>query len=233
MTWTKLSSRAYGCAVSIYAAEHVDVREHLPFWWREEELEAEQHVAIHPGDDIAGMIHELEFWVAEHATEAVFIHAGVVAVNGAALLLPGMSRVGKSSLVAALLRHGASYGSDEYALLTPDGLVHAYPRRLVMRTPEGLHRVDATDLGASSVMEPARIHAIADLTFEDGSDWAVAPISRSAAAMRLLDNAVAARRRPYEVLAAVTDAVATAPVTVAGRRGDADSAAIRLLEMLG
>ena len=231
MTWTRLNSRAYGRAVSIYAAEHVDLRDHLPFWWREEDLDGEQHVAIYPGDDVAAAIHQLEFWIAEHASEAVFVHAGVIARGDRALLLPGRSHAGKSSLVAALLRAGATYGSDEFAVITPDGVVHAYPRPLVMRTPEGVHRVAAEEFGSTSVMGPARIHAIADLTYEPGSAWSVRPLSRSGATMHLLDNAVAARSRATEVLDAVTEAVADLAVAVRGVRGDADDAAARVLAL--
>ena len=64
----------------------------------------------------------------------MFVHAGVVAVDGRALLLPGGSFTGKTTLVAALLRAGAQYGSDEYAVLDEAGLVlPAYPRPLSIR----------------------------------------------------------------------------------------------------
>jgi len=47
----------------------------------------------------------------------VFVHAGVVAWRGRAIVLPGYSRAGKSTLVAELLKLGATYYSDEYAVL--------------------------------------------------------------------------------------------------------------------
>ena len=45
------------------------------------------------------------------------VHAGALLIDGKALLLPGTSHAGKSSLVAELLRRGASHFSDEYALI--------------------------------------------------------------------------------------------------------------------
>lgn len=233
MTWTRRSSRAYGRAVSIYTADDLDVSDHLPCWWRDEEVEGEQHVAIEAGDDVPGLIHELEFWVAEHATEAVFLHAGVVALGDRALLLPGRSHAGKSSLVAALLRAGASYGSDEFAVIAPDGVVHAYPRRLVLRTPEGVHRVDPADLGGDSIMMPARLSAVVDMTYAPGAAWSVEPLARSRALMHMLDNAVAARTRPAAALDSLTAALAGLEVALRGVRGDADDAAARLIRLLG
>ena len=61
------------------------------------------------------------------------VHAGVVEFAGRALLLPGGTHTGKSSLVAELLRRGAVYFSDEYALIDAQGRAHAYPRPLLLR----------------------------------------------------------------------------------------------------
>ena len=44
--------------------------------------------------------------------------------------LPGHSFSGKSTLVAALVRAGAVYYSDEFAVLDPDGFVHPYAKAL-------------------------------------------------------------------------------------------------------
>ena len=49
--------------------------------------------------------------------DMVAIHSGVVAWNGCAALLPGASHAGKTTLVTGLLKRGAVYSSDEYALL--------------------------------------------------------------------------------------------------------------------
>src|ERR1700722_13695640 len=48
-------------------------------------------------------------FVAENASDYVFVHAGCVSLNGKAILIPGRSYSGKSSLVAALLCAGATY----------------------------------------------------------------------------------------------------------------------------
>ena len=51
----------------------------------------------------------------------------MVGCGGGALLLPGGSFTGKTTLVGALVRAGAVYYSDQYALLDEDGLIHPYP----------------------------------------------------------------------------------------------------------
>ncbi len=50
--------------------------------------------------------------VAEFAVGKVFIHAGVVAIDEKALILPAKSFHGKTTLVAELVRAGAVYYSD-------------------------------------------------------------------------------------------------------------------------
>src|SRR5688572_14708659 len=53
-----------------------------------------------------GLDSAIHVAVAERATEWVFVHAGVVGWRGRAIVLPGASLSGKTSLVAALLRAG-------------------------------------------------------------------------------------------------------------------------------
>ena len=52
-------------------------------------------------------------------TRQLFIHAGAVAFHGRAMVVVGHSGAGKTSTVAALVRRGAAYLSDEVALLNP------------------------------------------------------------------------------------------------------------------
>lgn len=56
-------------------------------------------------------------------TQMLFVHAGVVALEGRGMILVGESGSGKTSTVAALLRRGATYLSDEVALLDPTACV--------------------------------------------------------------------------------------------------------------
>lgn len=61
-------------------------------------------------------VHQL---VPKTARDFLFLHAGAVARDGAALVLPARMDSGKSSLVTALLRSGWSYLSDELGSVDP------------------------------------------------------------------------------------------------------------------
>lgn len=59
------------------------------------------------------------------------IHAGVVTIDGRAVLLSGRSGAGKSTLTLALVRAGAGWLTDELALIaTDDVTVFPYPRTI-------------------------------------------------------------------------------------------------------
>lgn len=75
--------------------------------------------------------------VGESARNLVFVHAGVVGWKGHAILMPGDSFTGKSTLVAALVKNGAEYYSDDFAILDSEGLVQPFPRAISMRTNDG------------------------------------------------------------------------------------------------
>src|SRR5258706_11422392 len=66
---------------------------------------------------------EMQRIVAEEAKTHHFFHAGVVEWGGKAVLIPGRTLSGKSSLVVEFLRAGAAYYSDEYAVIDSRGRV--------------------------------------------------------------------------------------------------------------
>jgi hypothetical protein len=76
---------------------------------------------------------QLESYVAVNARDVIFVHAGVVARDDRAILFPGSSFSGKSTLVEAMVGQGAVYYSDEFALIDAEGLVHPYARELQLR----------------------------------------------------------------------------------------------------
>lgn len=89
-----------------------------------------QHELGRPEDLRLRLQLQVQMCLTAEAREYLFVHAGVVARDGRALVLPGPSRAGKSTLVLELVRAGADYLSDEFAVLDRQGLVHAYPRPL-------------------------------------------------------------------------------------------------------
>jgi hypothetical protein len=171
--------------------------------------------------------------IAATAPNHVFIHAGVVGIDGKALLLPGPSFSGKTALAAALVAVGAAYYSDEYAVLDQEGLVHPYPRPLSLRGTGDRYgtytRVE--ELGGQIGDKPLKPALIAVATYTPGSQWAPARLTPSVGALRLLSNAVPARLRPEDTMRAVRAAAADA-VTLEGERGEAGETAVLLLDEL-
>jgi hypothetical protein len=173
---------------------------------------------------------ELRMYIALHAPDHVFVHAGVVGVGDRAIVLPGRSFAGKTTLVAALVQAGAEYWSDEYAVLDADGLVHPYPKPLSVRIDD----TRATDerpvesFGGRAGDRPLPVALIAFTNYRPGVAWAPRPCTVGEGAVKLLEHSIAARSRPEQVLAAVRRAASDA-VILEGDRGNADEAARALL----
>jgi hypothetical protein len=173
---------------------------------------------------------ELRMYIALHAPDHVFVHAGVVGVEDRAIVLPGRSFAGKTTLVAALVQAGAEYWSDEYAVLDADGLVHPYPKPLSVRindTPE-TDEQSVESLGGRAGDRPLPVAVIAFTSYRPGAAWMLSTRTAGEGAVKLLEHSIAARSRPKQVLAAVRRATTDAMV-LEGERGDAGQAASALL----
>ncbi len=173
---------------------------------------------------------QLRMHIALHAPDHVFVHAGVVGVGEHAIVLPGRSFAGKTTLVAALVQTGAEYWSDEYAVLDREGLVHPYPKPLSVRIGDTRETEEqpVESLGGRAGDRPLPIAVIAFTRYRPGAVWALRPCTAGEGAVKLLEHSVAARSRPEEVLAAVRRA-ASGAVVLEGDRGEADRAAAALL----
>lgn len=174
---------------------------------------------------------QLDLHAAANSHEFVAIHAGVVALDGRAVVIPGRSWSGKTTLVGKLVEAGALYLSDEYALLDADGRVHPFARDLGVRRNGVSVPTPVTALGGQASTAPAPVALIASLIrSEDG--WSVRRRSVGEAVLDLMEHALAARLRPREVLSVVAGVSERAPRRIRGTRGDAADAAARLLRML-
>jgi hypothetical protein len=169
--------------------------------------------------------------VAAHATDWTFVHAGVVVLDGRALVLPGESFSGKSTLVKALVERGADYYSDEYAVFDLSGHVHPYPRPLQMRTAPAAEDQEIAVLGGVASTRKAEVGVVAVIRYRPGSEWRPTHLSPGHGATVLLGNALSAYLRPRESLQVLTRAVRTATV-LEGDRGEAGPVAEALLETL-
>jgi hypothetical protein len=179
---------------------------------------------------MAGLESRVRLYVAERARRRVFVHAGVVGWGGRAILIPGRSHTGKSRLVQALVKAGATYYSDEYAVLDGSGRVHAFPAALSLRGDAGApgRRVPARDLGGHDRLPALRVGLVVVSPYVPGGRASLRRLTTGGGALALLANCVPARRRPAEVLSSLSKAVRDARV-LRGVRDEAAAAALHLL----
>ena len=179
----------------------------------------------------AALERELLAVVALEAPGRIFVHAGVVAHDGAAIVIPGKTYSGKTSLVAALVRAGAVYYSDEYALLDASGLVHPFAKPLSLRESGQQFDHPVEMIGGVAGDGAVPIGLVVVTTYAAGASWQPTRLSAGEAALELLTNTLAARTRPGEVMRSLTRAVAPA-VTLKGERSEAGELAPLLLAEL-
>jgi hypothetical protein len=167
------------------------------------------------------------------ATRRVFIHAGVVAWQGRAIVIPGASMSGKSTLIAELIRSGATYYSDEFAVLDDKGLVHPFAKPLSLRQPGSFNAIDygVEHFGATAGVRPVPIGLVAIAHYTAGAKWRLRKITSGQGALALLSHAVAARLKPRRVIGTLRHALAPALI-LKGARGEASAAARQLLEVI-
>lgn len=176
---------------------------------------------------------DLQLYVAERAPRRVFVHAGVVGWRGRAVVIPGRSMSGKTTLVAELVRAGADYYSDEYAVIDREGRVHPYPRPLAVREGGGLRQTRRTvgEFGGRAGEGPLPLGLVVVSRYERGAGWQPRRLTSGECVLELLSNTVPARRIPARALGALTKAAAGA-TSLAGPRGEAAGVAEAILRSL-
>jgi len=176
---------------------------------------------------------EIQLYVAILARRKIFVHAGVVALGGRAILIPGRSFSGKSTLTAELVRAGATYYSDEYAVLDERGRVHPYPCPLALRTADRVKqtKTPAAALGGQTGIKPLQVGMVVVSQYREGARWRPRRLSPGQGALEVLANTVPARFRPEESLGSVQQAVAGATI-LKGHRGEAREVAVSILQAL-
>jgi hypothetical protein len=176
---------------------------------------------------------DLMVHVADRAPERVFVHAGVVGWQGRAIVLPGTSFAGKTTLVAALVRAGAAYYSDEYAVVDAEGLVHPYARDLQMRQP-GRPEQRAVSVDSLQGLAGTAPLAVAQVVFAEyaaGGHWNPQPVSPGMAVLEMLRHTIPVQRTPARVMATLTRMMRDAQA-FRSARGEADATAAALLAAL-
>ena len=169
--------------------------------------------------------------VAEMAPRRIFVHAGVVEYRGRAIVIPGPSMSGKSTLVSELIRHGSTYYSDEYAVLDDRGMISPFAKPLSLRPHGSFNSIDydAQHFGALKGVKSVPIGLVLVTRYAVGARWRPRRLTPGHGALALLSHCVAARREPQRVIKTLRHALGEA-VILKGVRGEASELARQLLE---
>jgi hypothetical protein len=172
--------------------------------------------------------NQLRLYVGTHARNGIFVHAGVVAYERRTIVMPGLSLAGKTTLVLELVRAGAVYYSDEFALLDEHGLVHPYPTTPALREPLQPNDADVELLDRGRGTEPLPIGAVVFTTYRPGAQWNPTRLPPGRGVMAMLAHAPAAVTRSEEAMRVISRAIDGA-VILEGDRGEARELVPQLL----
>lgn len=170
--------------------------------------------------------------VAENTVERVFIHAGAVAWNERLILLPGKSFAGKTTLTAELVKAGAVYYSDEFAMVDENGLVHPYQKPLSMRrrnSSDGSQTdVAVEQLNGRQGVEPLPIGLVVITSYKAKARWKPEVLSPGNGVLEILKHTNNSLRHP-EIVLPVLQKVAKQARIIKSNRADAKKAATAIL----
>lgn len=146
---------------------------------------------------------QLRLTVAEFAEDFVFIHAGAVAYKDKAIIIPGVSFSGKTTLVAELSKRGLEYYSDEYAVIDKKGLLHPFPKKLSMRgIIDDYTQLDipVEEMGGVKGHQPISIGMILVTKYKKNAKFKPEQLSTGKGIIESIANSVSVRQNPALVL---------------------------------
>src|SRR5216683_3435350 len=175
----------------------------------------------------------LDLVVATQAPRRLFVRAAVAGWNGRAVLICGPPSSGKTTLLEALIRAGATYYSDQYAVLDSRGRVHPYVNSVRPGdAANGQGRKRPVDILAGRIgARPLPIGLIIITQYRRGAHWRPRVLSRGQAMLALLAESIQVRLQPNLALALCRRAAASA-TTLRGKRAEAADVVLRLLNHL-
>lgn len=171
--------------------------------------------------------------IAERAVGRAFFHAGVVGWKGRAILMPADSFRGKSTLVTELVRAGATYYSDEFAIIDSNGLVYPFARRIGRRTED--YKVydlsAADDLGGTIGVTPIPVGFILITEYKKNATWSPKILSPGQGVLEMIPFTLCLRHQPDFSLEVLNN-IASNAIIAFGLRGTAEKFAKTLLNFV-
>src|SRR3984893_4798401 len=176
---------------------------------------------------------DVDTYIAQATRRWFFVHAGVIGWKGRAIVVPGRSLSGKTTLVKEFLQAGADYFSDEFAALDARGWVYPFPRPLCIRaeSPQSQDRtrVRAEEWGSRAGSGPLPVALVLLTQYRLGARWRPRVLSSGKGMLGLLANAIAARRQPERALATL-EKVSRGAQVLKGTRGEAKEVVESILQ---
>lgn len=217
--------RAFDFVVAVHCESAETLAYLLPTLPR---VEADADVVVEvDGTDVVSAVRLLDEAVVGRLREFSAVHAGVVEIGGKVVLLPGGTHAGKSTLVAELVARGATYFSDEYAVIDRAGAVHPYPRPLLMRQSGQEQQLPVLAQGAVG-RQAAPVGWVLEMRYE--GEWRVEQIPQSEGLLILLKNTPHVLSEQPGILERLGRASASGKCFT-GRRGEAGAAAEKILAL--
>jgi hypothetical protein len=216
--------------------EKTNVEHHFTLVWSAEDalyLNGKEVPSNHTREDVLrGFETQLRLTVAEYAPERVFVHAGVVAWKDSAIVIPARSFQGKTSLVAELVRRGAIYYSDEYAIFDADGYVYPFPKTLSIRgeIDEFTQKEYAVEtFGGTAGEKKIPVGMILITGFKPDAEWKPQILSAGQGILEILEHVVPIRYNPKFSIK-VLNQVANHAIIAKTLRGDVSKSADLILD---
>lgn len=177
---------------------------------------------------------KIRITVAEFAVGRVFVHAGVVGWKGKAIMIPGKSFSGKTTLVAALVKRGALYYSDEYAVLDEEGYVRPFPKPLSIRGEiDDYKQVEYSveELGGKAATEKNRVGLVLITEYKPNTKWIPQILTHGRGIMEIIKNTVPVRHNP-EFTLNVSNQIAANSLIIKSKRGDTSKSIELIIDFL-
>ncbi|NNE98873.1 MAG: hypothetical protein HKN25_07620 [Pyrinomonadaceae bacterium] len=188
-------------------------------------LKGDENVLSNTDEDqmLERLDSNIRLTVAEFAVDHVFVHSGVVEWKGKAIMIPASSYDGKTTMVAELVKKGATYYSDEYAILNEKGLVTPFPKTLSIREASNNGKqveYPVETFGGKRGVKPLPIGMVLVTKYKKGSHWKPELLTRGEGVLEIISHTVPIRNNPEFSLTVLNKVVENALI-VKSNRGEA------------
>jgi len=225
------------CFVEI---DEIDIEHRFLFVWNESKRDTlykngEKVISREKREtSVESVASQIRLTVAEFAVGRVFIHAGVIKWKDKAVVMPGRSFRGKTSLTVALVKRGAVYYSDEYAILDAEGFLHPFPKMLSVRGEiDEYKQIDypVEKFGGTAGTEKIRVGMVLLCEYKEKARWNPKRLSPAQGVIETILHTVPIRQSPQFTLE-VLNKIAGNAVFVKSKRGDVSKSADLILKFI-